>query len=176
LKCGDVIPSIEEAKGPWHCRCRTIMLDFSMHRASFPDATSARGIRRAIPPTFLDLDDEHCPRNGAPVPDAASVHDLLGERARAEPSAFWLDLNGVFLTVAIHARLALVQFHDPDSVAHVALPQQPTHHDGHFEISFGGTATPLDRRLFMPIEEAEPIVVYFVEMGRMDPRTEWEAV
>lgn len=45
LKCGDVIPSIEEARGPWCCRCKAIMLDFSTRRASFRDATSARGLR-----------------------------------------------------------------------------------------------------------------------------------
>lgn len=177
LKCGDVIPSIEEAKGPWHCRCYAIALDFSMHRASFRDAVTARGVRTSSPPGFLDLDDDRHPRNGEPVSDAASVHAILAERSQGEPSAFWLEYgDGTDLTVAVYPPLVCLQFSDADAIAHVALPSSPTYRDGDFEISVGGTATPLERRLFMPIDEAEPIVVYFVEMGRMSPAAKWEAV
>lgn len=177
LKCGDVIPSIEEANGPWHCRCYSIALDFSMHRASFRDAVTARGIRASPPPRFLDLDDDRHPRNGKPVSAAVSVRTLLAERSTGEPSAFWLEYDdGTDLTVAIYPPLVCLQFSDADAIAHVALPPRPPYGDGHFEISVGGTATPLERRLFMPLDEAEPIVVYFVEMGRMCPAATWEAV
>ncbi len=45
LKCGDVIPSIEEAHGPWTCRCHSIILDFDAFHATFKDPTAVRGIR-----------------------------------------------------------------------------------------------------------------------------------
>lgn len=177
LKCGDVIPSIEEAKGPWHCGCYAIALDFDMHRASFRDPQKARGIRISAAPSFLDLDGTRHVRNGSFVADATDVHDLLSERGRAGPSAFWLEYgDGKDLTVAIYPPLACLQFSDSEAIAHVALPKEPTYRDGDFEVSVGGTATPLERRLFMPIEETEPIVVCFVEMGRMDPSATWEAV
>ena len=45
LKCGDIIPSTEEARGPSACTCRSITLDFDAFRATFKDPAAARGIR-----------------------------------------------------------------------------------------------------------------------------------
>ena len=47
LKCGDIIPSVEEARGPSHCRCYAIKLDFDMHRAHFDSPGEVRGIRES---------------------------------------------------------------------------------------------------------------------------------
>ena len=84
--------------------------------------------------------------------------------------------DGRTLTVAVYPPLACAQFTDAEATSHVALPTHPTYRDGWFEISCGGTATPLERRLFMPLAEAGPIVVYFVEMGTMTPDAKWEAL
>ncbi|MCG3133535.1 MAG: hypothetical protein HMLKMBBP_00713 [Planctomycetes bacterium] len=50
LKCGDVIPSVEQAGSPWHCRCHTVKLDHDAHRASFEDPSAVRGIRESGSP------------------------------------------------------------------------------------------------------------------------------
>jgi len=47
LKCGDIIPSIEEAGGPWTCSCRSIILDFDAFRATFKEPALVRGIRES---------------------------------------------------------------------------------------------------------------------------------
>jgi len=47
LKCGDTIPSVEEAGGPSHCRCDAIILDFGAFRATFRFPSAARGVRRS---------------------------------------------------------------------------------------------------------------------------------
>lgn len=128
-------------------------------------------------PVFGDLDDNAHPRNGQVVRDREMVADLLRERSAAEPSAFWLEFgDGRTLTVAVVPPLACIEFTDSEATSHVALPRQPKYRDGDFEVSVGGTATPLERRLFMPLDEAEPIVVYFVEMGGMSSVAKWEAV
>lgn len=126
---------------------------------------------------FLDLDDRADPRNGQVVRDRDSVAQLIRDRSLGGPTAFWLYFgDGRTLTVGVYPPLACVQFTDAEATSHVALPKQPRYRDGHFEVSVGGTATPLERRLFMPLDEAESIVVCFVELGRMSPKAKWEAV
>jgi hypothetical protein len=44
LRCGDVIPSVEDPRGAWHCRCYAIKLDHDAHRASFAHPEDARGV------------------------------------------------------------------------------------------------------------------------------------
>ena len=128
-------------------------------------------------PVFGDLEDKAHPRNGRGVPDRDSVAAIFRERSFAGPSAFWMEFgDGRTLTVCVYPPLACIQFTDAEATSHVALPKQPTYGDGHFEVSVGGTATSLERRLFMPLDEAEPIVVYYVEVGRMSPSAKWEAV
>lgn len=126
---------------------------------------------------FLDLDDKAHPRNGQVVRDRDSVAQLIRERSLAEPTAFWLHFgDGRTTTVGVYPPLACVQFTDAEATSHVALPARPEYANGFFEISVGGTAIPLERRLFMPLDEAELLIVYFVEMGRMSPAATWEAV
>lgn len=126
---------------------------------------------------FVDLDDKAHPRNGEVVRSRKAAAALLHERFVAEPSAFSLELgDGRTLTVAVVPPLACVQFADVEANSHVVLPSRPRYARGHFEVSIGGTATPLERRLFMPLGEAEPIVAYFVQMGRMSPSAKWETV
>lgn len=126
---------------------------------------------------FLDLDDKAHPRNGQVVRDRDSVAQLIRDRSLGGLTAFSLYFgDGRTVTVGVYPPMACVQFTDAEATSHVALPRHPQHTDGDFEVSVGGTATPLERRLFMPLDEAEPLIVYFVEMGRMSPAATWEAV
>lgn len=126
---------------------------------------------------FLDLDDKAHPRNGQVVRDRDSVAQLIRDRLPGGPTAFCLHFgDGRTVTVGVYPPLACVQFTDAETTSHVALPRHPQQTDGDFEILVGGTATALERRLFMPLDEAEAVIAYFVEMGRMSPAAKWEAV
>jgi|YelNatPaOPRAMG01_1025707.scaffolds.fasta_scaffold75042_2 hypothetical protein len=128
---------------------------------------------------FQDLEDRSNPHNGEGFTSVAQVVGLLNELRYSRPP-FMCELrgdNGITLTVGLGIDIGCVQYAPSDGNPPYMMAVSPPEvkpYAGEMEFVVGGTATPIDGRYYLPFQNIEQIIAYFMETGGRSPTVAWE--
>ena len=125
---------------------------------------------------YFDLNDMTNPLSGRWLTDLREVFERLHER-----TPFFAELigdNGFKLLLGLGQKVGFAQFSSSDDEPPylVAISDASAPAEGDVDFFIGGTATPMPRRLCLPISVIAEIAETFLLTGERKPGVSWEEI